>query len=91
MLNIVVDFMEIALKIGENGEAYNVGSGKETSILELAEIIIDIAGINCKPVFDKPRKGDIRRSCANISKAKKLGFEPKTDLKRDLKEIFERT
>ncbi len=86
----VVDFVEITLKKGENGEAYNVGTGRETSILELAEIIMDIAGINGKPVFDKPRKGDIRRSCANISKAKKLGFEPKTDLRRDLEEIFEK-
>jgi len=48
----VVNFIEIALKRGENGEAYNVGTRKETSILELAEIIIDIAGINGKPVFD---------------------------------------
>ncbi len=85
----VVDFVEIALKRGENGEAYNVGTGRETSILELARIIMDIAGINGKPVFDKPRKGDIRRSCADISKARKLGFEPKTDLRRDLEEIFE--
>ncbi len=85
----VVDFVEIALKRGENGETYNVGTGKEISILELAEIIMDIAGINGKPVFDKSRPGDIRRSCADISKAKKLGFEPKTDLRRDLEEIFE--
>ncbi|HID43875.1 MAG TPA: epimerase, partial [Archaeoglobaceae archaeon] len=36
-----------------------------------------------------PRKGDVRRSCADISKAKKLGFKSKTDLRRDLEEIFE--
>jgi UDP-glucose 4-epimerase len=84
----VVNFIEIALKKGENGEAYNVGTGRETSILELAKIVMDIAGIDGKPIFDKPRKGDIRRSCADISKARKLGFIPKTDLKRDLEEIF---
>ena len=84
----VVNFIEIALKKGENGEAYNVGTGRETSILELAKIVMDIVGIDGKPIFDKPRKGDIRRSCADISKAKKLGFKPKTNLKRDLEEIF---
>ncbi|MDK2877242.1 MAG: UDP-glucose 4-epimerase [Archaeoglobaceae archaeon] len=82
----VVDFIEIALKKGEGD--YNVGTGKETSILELAEIVMDLAGID-KIVFEKPREGDIRRSCADITKAKKLGFEPKTDLRRDLEEIFE--
>ena len=85
----VVDFIEITLKRGENGKAYNAGTGKETSILELAEIVMDIAGINCKPLFDKPRKGDIRRSCADITKAKELGYNPKTDLRKDLKFIFE--
>ncbi len=85
----VVDFIEIALKRGENGEAYNVGTGRETSILELAEIVMDIAGINSKPVFDKPRKRDIRKSYADISKARRLGFKPKTNLRRDLEEIFE--
>jgi len=85
----VVDFIEIALKRGERGEAYNVGTGRETSILELAEMTMDIAGMKEKPIFDKPREGDIRRSCADISKAKKLGFEPKTDLRRDIEEIFE--
>jgi UDP-glucose 4-epimerase len=87
----VADFIEMALKRGKNGEAYNVGTGRETSILELAEIIMEIGGINGEPVFDKPRKGDIRRSCADISKARKLGFEPKTDLGRDLKGILEFT
>ena len=85
----VVNLIEIALKRGENREVYNVGTGRETSILELAKIVMDIAEINDKPVFDKPRKGDIRRSCADISKARKLGFEPKTDLRKNLEEIFE--
>lgn len=84
----VVDFIEIVLKRGENGEAYNIGTGRETSISELAEMVMDVANINGKSIFDKPRKGNIRRSCADISKARKLGFKPKTDLRRDLEGIF---
>jgi len=80
--------IELVLEKGESGEVYNIGTGRETSIIELAEIIMDIAGINSKLIFNKPRKGDIRRSCADISKAKKLGFKPKTDLRSDLEEIF---
>ena len=84
----VARFIEAVLKKGLNGEAYNIGTGKEISILELTKTVIDIAGVDIEPVFERPREGDIRRSYANISKAKKLGFEPKTDLRRDLKEIF---
>jgi UDP-glucose 4-epimerase len=86
----VVNFIEIALRKGKSGEAYNVGTGKETSILELAEIIMDLARVKGSPEFGKPRKGDIKRSCADISKARKLGFEPETDLKKDLKDIFDK-
>jgi len=85
----VVEFVKIAMKRGKSCEAYNVGTGKETSILGLAEMILEIANLDLKPVFSEPRKGDIRRSCANIEKAKGIGFEPKTDLRRDLKEIFQ--
>jgi len=85
----VVDFIEIALEKGEKGKAYNVGTGRETSILELAELVLEIAGIDAKPVFNKPRPGDIRRSCADISKARELGFKPKTNLVKNLEEIFE--
>ena len=88
-VNDVVDFIEIALEKGEKGKAYNVGTGRETSILELAELVLEIAGIDAKPVFDKPRPGDIRRSCADISKARELGFEPKTNLVKNLEELFE--
>ncbi len=84
----VARFIEAVLKKGLNGEAYNIGTGKEISILELTKTVIDIAGVDIEPVFERPREGDIRRSYADISKAKKLGFEPKTDLRRDLKEIF---
>jgi len=87
-VNDIIDFIDIALKKGENGEAYNVGTGKETSVLELAETVMNIAGVDGRPIFDEPHKGDIRRSCANISKAKKFGFTPKTDLRKNLEEIF---
>ena len=84
----VVRFIEIAVKKGKDKEAYNVGTGKETSILELADIIMEVAGINGEPAFTEACRGDIRRSCADISKAKKLGFAPQTDLKRDIEEIW---
>ena len=85
----VVDFIEIAIRKGKRGEAYNVGTGKETSILELAEMIMEIGKFKGEPIFERPRKGDVVRSVADIMKAKKIGFKPKTNLRKDLEEIFE--
>jgi len=85
----VVDFIEIAIRKGKRGEAYNVGTGKETSILELAEMIMEIGKFKGEPIFERPRKGDVVRSVADIMKAKKIGFKPKTNLRKDLEEVFE--
>ncbi|MEM3578963.1 MAG: SDR family oxidoreductase [Candidatus Bathyarchaeia archaeon] len=60
----------------------NIGSGKETSIIELAKALIKKFNLkDVKPVHMEPRIGDIKRSWANIEKAKRLlGYEPKFSL-----------
>lgn len=83
----VVKALKIVLKRGKSGEAYNVGTGKETSILELAKLVNELTG-NEGIVFEKPREGDIKRSYADISKLRALGFEPETDLRRDLEKLL---
>jgi UDP-glucose 4-epimerase len=85
----VVDFILLAMEKKEAiGEIYNIGTGRETSIQALANEIIEIAGANLKPVYTKPRKGDIKRGYADIKKAKKLGFKPKVNLRDGLKELM---
>ncbi|MEM1672058.1 MAG: NAD-dependent epimerase/dehydratase family protein [Archaeoglobaceae archaeon] len=83
----VLKALKIVLKRGKSGEAYNVGTGKETSILELAKLVNELTG-NEGIVFEKPREGDIKRSYADISKLRALGFEPETDLRRDLEKLL---
>ncbi len=72
-----------------NGKVFNVATGRETTILELAMKIIEITGTTSSIVFDKPRPGDIRRSVADISEIKKLGFEPAFSLEEGLKKTVE--
>ena len=69
---------------------YSIASGKKISINDLAETIINIIGKKLKPIYEKPRLGDIKDSWADISKAKKeLHFEPKYQLTEGLKETVE--
>jgi len=66
----------------------NIGSGKEVSIIDLANLIIELCGKKkqIKPVHLEPRIGEVKQLIANRAKAKKiLGWEPKYDLKRGLK------
>jgi len=71
-----------------NGKVFNVGTGKETSLLQLLETIKEITG-SIPPVrFAPPRKGDIKRSYADISKIRNLGFQPRYSLKEGLNKLI---
>lgn len=59
---------------GKNGEVYNLGTGKSVTIKSLADIVSD------KQIITPPRIGAIETTCADISKLRKLGFEPKIDV-----------
>jgi dTDP-L-rhamnose 4-epimerase len=65
-------------KRGADYEAFNVGTGRKLTILDLANILIKRLNFKGKPqIINKFRAGDIRHCYADITKIKKLGFEPK--------------
>jgi UDP-glucose 4-epimerase len=68
------------------GEAFNVGTGKATTVISLFELlrrIIDRKEI--QPIFKRNRPGDIRDSCADVTKTRSiLRFTPQVDLKTGL-------
>jgi UDP-glucose 4-epimerase len=70
--------------------AYNVGTGKETSVLQLAEELQRAAGSNV-PVHHAPaRLGEQQRSVVNIAKSEKeLGWKPEVALSDGLRKTFE--
>jgi UDP-glucose 4-epimerase len=64
---------------------FNVACGGRISINELANKIIEIVGLNIKPIYSEARSGDIRDSIADISLAQReLGYEPKYNLEKGL-------
>src|SRR3989344_7152262 len=59
------------------GEVINVACGYEVSLLELLQKINEMLGTKIEPIFAEERKGDVKHSLADISKAKRLlGYEP---------------
>lgn len=73
------------------GETINIGTGRETTILELANKIIKISGKKLKPVFLSQRKeGEIARRCPHIAKMKRLlGYRPQFNIDKGLKKTYE--
>ncbi len=66
---------------------YNIGSGKSTTVNELAELINKLTGNNSPPVHVAPRPGDILHSLADASKARTFGYSPKYTLEEGIKEM----
>lgn len=63
------------------GEAFNVGTGTETTIDTLADTMIDLAGERgLEPDHVEAREGDIRRSVADVAKIRALGYKPRVTL-----------
>ena len=72
-----------------SGEVFNIGTGKSTSLLDLALYLNRLTGKNLVPQHLPARLGDVRYSLANISKAQRiLGFAPKFDVPAGLKSIL---
>jgi len=68
------------------GEVFNIGFGEETSVNELIRRINEILKKNIRPAYDEPRLGDIKRSFADISWARKmLKYEPIVGFSEGLK------
>lgn len=77
----VVQANLIAATTDATGEAFNVGTGAETTIREVAETIRDTIAPSAEIRHVEPRVGDIRDSVANIEKAReRLGYEPTVSL-----------
>ncbi len=69
---------------------FNVGTGVETSVLELLDLVSKVTGARLEPVFRPPRPGDIRRSVADITRAREtLGWAPRFSLEEGLRLTYE--
>ncbi|MEM3718499.1 MAG: SDR family NAD(P)-dependent oxidoreductase [Candidatus Bathyarchaeia archaeon] len=68
------------------GEVINVGSGVETPIYRLVEILNELLRVHdVKPIYSKAWVWDIDRSCADLRKARKLlHYRPRTSLSEGL-------
>jgi UDP-glucose 4-epimerase len=86
VLDVVQAILRAAIA-GTPGQAYNIGTGRPTTVNELAAAIGGNAPVEIRPA----RAGEVRHSVADISKARReLGYQPEYDLHRGLADLVER-
>ena len=84
----VYDLVEAILKIAKKSpknKIYNLGSSKEITVNQIADLI------GGEKIFIPKRPGEPDRSCADISKIKKdIGWEPKIDIEYGIKTLLDK-
>lgn len=73
------------------GQVYNIGTGRETTINQLARMIIEITGSRAEPVYvDRRDIDNIRRRVVNIEKIRReLRWVPSVTIEQGLRRTYQ--
>ncbi|RDW21454.1 LPS biosynthesis protein WbpP [Oceanobacillus arenosus] len=73
-----------------SGQAYNIAYGGRKYLIDMYDILCNALGKDIEPIFGPNRKGDIKHSNADISKAKEmLKYEPTWSFERGIAAAIE--
>ncbi len=71
------------------GELVNVGTGRDLTIKNLAQLVQDIVGFDGEVSWDKTKPDGTPRKLLDISKISKLGWQPKVCLDDGIRAVYE--
>ena len=76
----------LALAASDEHDPTNIGNPGEFTILECAQVVLEVTGLQNKIRFEALPQDDPKQRCPDITKAKRLlGWEPRIDLRTGLK------
>lgn len=81
----------LLLEGGTKGEVYNVCSGREQSIRNILERLMEIAGVDCRIVPDevRTRPNEQERMCGSYAKlSRQVGWQPTIALDQSLRDVL---
>jgi len=82
------DFHLLCLKNAKtDNKVFNLGSGKNYSVLEIYGMVSKILKKDISPIFKKDLPGEAQETLADIRLAKSVGWKPKVDIETGLKDM----
>ena len=85
----VSDVCRAVITVCGHSGIFNIGTGKATSINEVAMIVNKLYGEKSKIIHVDEKEGNIKHSCADISKLRSLGWVPEVCLEERIKGMIE--
>jgi GDP-L-fucose synthase len=67
----------------------NIGTGKDLSVRELAELVCRIVGFDGELIFDTGRPDGTPRKLLDVSRINALGWKAQTDLEEGIRKVYE--
>jgi UDP-glucose 4-epimerase len=77
----------LAAEANVTGE-FNIAAGQQTSVVQLAHLVLKLAGHDATLHHQPPRAGEIRHSFADISRASEFGYSPRHSLEEGMKKTI---
>jgi UDP-glucose 4-epimerase len=68
-----------------HGGTFNIGSGRDYSVQEILREIGDLLKTSIEPRYAPDLPGEAERTCADVSRARALGWAPRVELREGLK------
>jgi GDP-L-fucose synthase len=84
----LADACYFLMKNYNDNEIVNIGSGKEITIKDLANLISEIVGFEGKIVFNTEKPDGTPRKLLDVSKLKKLGWSSKISLENGITSVY---
>lgn len=66
---------------------FNAGYGRALTVRELATQVLALTGSHSEIVFGPGRAGDVRHSCADVSRLRAAGFRPEGSVEEGLRDL----
>lgn len=72
-----------------NEGIYNIGSGKEISIAEVTELVMEVLGFKGDIIFDSSKPDGTPRKCLDVGRMRDLGWSAKTSLREGVRLAYQ--
>jgi UDP-glucose 4-epimerase len=87
--NLLLTDARLPRSSGLDDRAFNVGTGRETSVNELAQTLAAASGRTLDARYAAARPGELLHSSLDAAKLRAQGWEPRTDLRTGLGATYE--
>jgi len=87
----VDDMADACVFLMENGITeglFNVGTGEDVTICELAETVMSVVGFNGEIVFDSSKPDGTPRKLLNVERLRQMGWQAQTSLRDGIAEAY---